>query len=197
MTIYGNNGTVTLKLVFSDIGLLNSVNEYRGETNQSVFDPIGKIIENKYIYFSEHILFNVLKQFTPSTYFSNQAHLLGFSFSPPIYLGFIIPFMFGLIKLIKFFPKNRKYHLLPFFFLLLPSIFSKNSPDLSRLVLIAPIVFAIVASGIWELILNYKRKKYAFLLLLTIFIVGIQFAITLVDIAIREPIRLQMFLGQK
>lgn len=183
--------------IFSNIGLLNSVNEYRGETRQTVFAPIGKVIENKYIYFSEHLLFNILKQFTPSTYFTNQAHLLGFSFSPPIYLGFIIPFLFGLVKLIKLLPGSRIPEVLLVFFLLLPSIVSKNSPDLSRLVLVAPIVFAAVAIGIWGLILNYNKKIFTFLLFLIIFTVGLQFFITLSDIVIREPVRLQMFLGQK
>lgn len=183
--------------IFSNIGLLNSVNEYRGETSQTVFAPIGKVIENKYIYFSEHLLFNILKQFTPSTYFTNQARLLGFSFTPPIFLGFIISFLFGLGKLIKSLSKIRITEFLLVFLLLLPSILSKNSPDLSRLVLIAPIFFAIVACGIWESVLNHKKKIFAFLLLLTIFIVGLQFFTTLPDIAVREPVRLQMFLGQR
>lgn len=182
--------------IFSNIGLLNTVNEYRGETNQTVFALIAKVIENKYIYFSEHLLFNILKQFTPSTYFTNQAHLLGFSFTPPIFLGFIIPFLFGLIKLIKL-PGSRISEILLIFFLLLPSIFSKNSPDLSRLVLTAPMVFGLIAYGIGELILNFNKKIFAFLLVFTIFSVGLQFLITLSDIVIREPVRMQMFLGQK
>ena len=114
--------------IFTNIGLLNSINEYRGETNQSVFAPIAKIIENKYIYFSEHLIFSILKQFTPSTYFTNQAHLLGFSFSPPIFLGFIIPFLLGLVKLIKMLPGNKISEVLLIFLLVLPSIVSKNSP---------------------------------------------------------------------
>ncbi|MBU0999832.1 hypothetical protein KKE78_00350, partial [Patescibacteria group bacterium] len=78
--------------IFSDVGLINSVNSFRGEISQTIFASLGRIIENRYIYLSEHLVFNILKQFTPATYFTNQVSLLGFSNSPPIYLGFIIPF---------------------------------------------------------------------------------------------------------
>src|SRR3989344_4782012 len=87
--------------IFSNIGLINSVNEFRGETSKTIFAPIGKLVENRYIYLGEHVLFNILKQFTPATYFSNQAKLLDFSFSPPIFLGFLLPFFFGINVLFK------------------------------------------------------------------------------------------------
>lgn len=177
--------------IFSNVGLINAVNSFRGETNQTVFAPLGKVIENRYIYLSEHLLFNILKQFTPATYFTNQARLLDFSFTPPIYLGFIIPFLFGFVKLIKSLTKNDIPKVIIVFLLILPSILSKDSPDLSRLVLISPIFFFVISSGLYEFILNYKRKVFRFLLLLTIFIVILQFFTTLSDIVIREPIRLQ------
>ncbi len=183
--------------IFSNIGLINTVNEFRGETNQTIFAPLGRIIENRYIYLSEHLIFNILKQFTPATYFTNQVSLLGFSFSPPIYLGFIIPFLFGLAKLIKSIPKSKTSKSILVIFLMLPSILSNNSPDLSRLVLVSPIIFFIISNGLYEFILNYKRSAFRFLLFLTLFIVVLQFFTTLSDIAIREPVRLQMFLGEK
>lgn len=178
--------------IFSDVGLVNTVNTYRGETSQTVFAPLGKIIENRYIYFSEHLLFNILKQFTLATYFTNQVQLLGFSFAPPVYLGFIIPFLFGLIKVIKLMPKNNIFEVVVLgIFLLFPSILSNESPDLSRLVLVSPIIFLTISSGIYGFMLNYKKSLSRFLLLLTIFLVVLQFFVTLSDIAIREPVRLQ------
>ncbi|MBU1031656.1 hypothetical protein KKE03_01890 [Patescibacteria group bacterium] len=183
--------------IFSDVGLINTVNSFRGEINQTIFVPLGKIIENRYIYLSEHLLFNTLKQFTPATYFTNQAQLLGFSNASPIYLGLIIPFLFGFIKFIKSISKSKISEVMIVIFLLLPSILSKDSPDLFRLVLVSPIIFFIISNGIYEFILNYKRKVFRFLLLLTVFMVILQFFATLSDIATREPVRLQMFLGQQ
>lgn len=182
--------------IFSNVGLINAVNSFRGETNQTVFAPLGKVIENRYIYLSEHMLLNVLKQFTPATYFTNQAKLLGFSFAPPIYLGFIIPFLFGFLKLIKPLTKGDIFKIIMAFFLLVPSILSKNSPDLVRLIIISPVIFFIISSGLYNFLLDYKKGIFRFLLFLTLFMVVLQFFTTISDIVIREPIRLQTFLGK-
>lgn len=177
--------------IFSDVGLINAVNSFRGETNLTIFASVGKVIENRYIYLSEHLLFNILKQFTPATYFTNQARLLDFSFAPPIYLGFIIPFLFGLMKLIKSFTKNDIPKAAFVFILMLPSILSNTSPDLSRLIIVSPIIFLIISSGLFTFILNYKKSVFRFLLFLTLFLVVLQLSITISDIATREPVRLQ------
>lgn len=183
--------------IFSNIGLINAVNSFRGETSQTIFAPIGKFIENRYIYFSEHLLFNILKQFTPATYFTNQVRLLGFSNAPPIYLGFLIPFLFGLLRLLRSIPRNRILEIITGIFLIFPSILAKDSPDLSRLVLISPIIFFVISIGLYKLILNYKKKVFRFLLFVTVFMVVLQFMVVISDIAAREPVRLQMFLNQK
>lgn len=183
--------------IFSNIGLINAVNSFRGETSQTIFAPVGKFIENRYIYFSEHLLFNTLKQFTPATYFTNQVRLLGFSNTSPIYLGFLIPFLFGLLKLLRSIPRNRILEIITGIFLIFPSILAKDSPDLSRLVLISPIIFFVISIGLYELILNYKKKVFRFLLFVTVFMVVLQFMVVISDIAAREPVRLQMFLNQK
>lgn len=177
--------------IFSNPGLINAVNSFRGETNQTIFAPFGRVIENRYIYFSEHLLFNILKQFSPATYFTNQARLLNFSFTPPIYLGFIIPFLFGFIKLVKSLTKNDIPKVTIVFLLMLPSILSKTSPDLSRLIIISPVIFFIISIGFYTFILNFKKKIFRLFLFLTLFLVVLQFSATLVDVAIREPVRLQ------
>lgn len=181
--------------LFLDVGLINAVNSFRGETSQTIFSPLGKVIENRYIYLSEHLVFNFLKQFTPATYFTNQQKLLSFSFTPPIYLGFIIPFLFGLFKIIKS-AKVNIYKMIMVIILLIPSILSKDSPDLTRLLVVSPIIFFVTSNGLFEFILNYKKGVFRFLLFLTLSMIFIQFITTLFDIAIREPIRLQMFLGK-
>lgn len=183
--------------VFSNIGLINDVNSFRGETNQTFLSPLGKIIENRYIYLSEHLTFNILKQFTPATYFTNQVRLLGFSNSSPIYLGFIIPFVSGLLISARLMPVNRISEIIAGTLFILPSILSKDSPDLSRLILISPIIFFVISISLYEFILNYRKKVFLFLLFLTVFMVVLQFLVTISDIAVREPVRLQMFLNQK
>ena len=184
--------------IFSDVGLINAVNSFRGETNQTIFVPLSKVIENRYIYFSEHLLFNVLKQFTPATYFTIQVRLLGFSFASPIYVGLLIPFLFGLVKSIRSVPRSSITEVIAITALLMfPSILSKDSPDLSRLILISPVIFFVINSGISEFIINYKRKLFRFLLFFTLFMVILQFVTTISDIAVRESVRLQMFLNQK
>lgn len=183
--------------LFENVGLVNAVNEFRGETSQTIFAKFGKLIENRYIYLSEHLIFNILKQFTPATYFTNQVPMFNFSFSPPIYLGFIIPFSFTLFELIKTFGRNTIFRLSLVILLMLPSILYKSSPDLSRLILISPVIFFIISTGLYELILNIKRKKFKFLIFITIFLVTLQFFLTLSDIAIREPVRYQALINQK
>ena len=177
--------------IFTNPGLINSVNTFRGETNQTIFAPLGRVIENRYVYLSEHLLFNILRQFTPATYFTNQAQLLDFSFSPPIYLGFIIPFLFGLVKLVKSLAKNDVPKVIIVFLLILPSILSNNSPDLSRLIIVSPVIFFIISSGFYTFILNYKKRIFKIFLFLTLFLVVLQVSTTFVDIATREPVRLQ------
>lgn len=183
--------------IFSNVGLINSVNEFRGETNKTIFAPIGKLVENRYIYLGEHVLFNILKQFTPATYFSNQAKLLDFSFSPPIFLGFLLPFLFGINTLFKEFKRVSIFYLLLFILLLGPSILSTHSPNLSSLVLISPIIFSIISMGLYQMILNFKNKTVLIILLITVFLVSLQFFSTVTDIATREPMRLKTHIENK
>lgn len=182
--------------LFSDPGLINSVNQFRGETSQSKIAYIGKITENRYTYLSEHVLFNILNQFTPSVYFTPQFKLLNFSFSPPIFLGFIVPFLFGLPVFFKMI-LDRKLVALSVFYLTIPSILSKQSPDLTKLIIVAPVLFLIISLGIKTLVLKRQKKVFNYLLLICISLVTVQFFVTIQDILLREPARLQMLTGAK
>lgn len=175
--------------LFTDPGLINSVRQFQGELGKGYLSLIGKIIENKYAFVSEHIINSVLKQFTPGTYFTYQAKLLGFSFSPPILLGFIIPFIVGLPKSLSYL-KTIKISWLILFALLLPSILSKNSPDLNKLILIAPIIYFPIVLGITKLFDRIGGKINRVLLAIFLILIFFQSLVLLIDIPVLEKLRL-------
>lgn len=173
-----------------DPRLINSVNEYQGELRMSPYFNVGRFIENKYTFVGQYIIFNVLKQFTPATYFTSQQTMLDFSFTPPVFLGFIIPFTLGLF-LIRI---RRKYAaVIAFFILLLPSIVSKASPNLERLILIAPVFYLIISQGLEKLVQKRKHNIYKILLIVTLFLVIFQVLLTFIDIAFLEEMRIKEF----
>lgn len=175
-----NTSGVTL---FSDPGIVNGLNQLRGESTKSGFGLESKIIENKYSYLSLHFLFNYLKQFSPAVYFSPEYKILGFSCSPPILFGFLIVTLIGLISLVK----NIRVFLLAiliFSFLTLPSVLSKNSPDLERLIIVVPAVSLLCGYG-------FSKIPKLFKILILILII-FQFTVILFDISLREPIRFLM-----
>ena len=188
--------TTVLKIIlsreislFSNVGLINAVNTFRGETNQTQFAAAGKYIENRYFYLSEHLLFNLLKHISPVTYFTSEFKMLSFSFSPPIFVGFLIPLLMGLNMWFKLGVKFR-WGLFMVLALLLPSILSVDSPNMNRLVLVSPIIFLLISLGMEEL-LKRKNISFKFLILVTLILVSIQGLTTLSDILKREPTRLQ------
>ncbi len=174
--------------VFSEVGLVNAVNTFRGEIAQTNFSIFGKLTENRYFYLSEHLVFNLLKHLTPVTYFTPEFKMFDFSFSPPLLLGFLLPFMFGLKNIFDFSLKN-KWVFLVILSLILPSILSKNSPDLNRLVLITPVMFVLIAEG-FKTLITKKSVVYKLLLALTLIIVFSQLLTVISDIFLRENMRL-------
>lgn len=173
--------------IFSEVGLINAVNSYRGETIQTKFATIGKFVENRYFYLSEHFIFNLLKHFSPSAYFTQEFKMFDFSFSPPIMLGFLLPFIFGLKRVIKLYLKN-KWLFLMIISLILPSILSKNSPDHNRLILIAPAMFIVIGIGFKDL-LTRKSAVYKLLLVFTFILIVTQLFTFVSDVFLREGIR--------
>jgi hypothetical protein len=132
--------------LFTDIGLINSLNQLQGILRSSGYPLIGRLVENKYSYLGRHLVFNVLKQFAPGIYFTDYAKLAGFSLNPPIYAGFIFFFFYGLIDKIEVIVKNVK-QVLFVVLLTLPSVLSLFSPDLAKLLLISPFIFWLIALG--------------------------------------------------
>lgn len=178
--------------LFSDPGLLNMVNSYQGAGRNAGFGKITKVSENKYIFNSEYILLKYLKNLTPTTYFTQQEKLLNFSFSPPIYIGFLIPFLYGLYWIFQS-PIYRKVFLLSTL-LVIPSILSKQIVDLNREILFAPIVIIVISYGLVKLI-ETKKKTYL-LLIITLFLVFFQLLVTISDIQLREKDRYIKYYGQ-
>lgn len=166
--------------LFSDIGIINAVNQFQGEMRQTDLRLIGRLFENRYIYFTQYLLFNLLKHFAPVTYFTSEYKLLNFSFSPPVPVGFLIPLLFGLTGWFRLW---KKYGLITFLPLLLiiPSVLSKQSPSLSRLVIFAPVIIFTISYGFGGLQRTLKVT--------TILLVIIQIIIVIFDIILREPIR--------
>lgn len=172
--------------LFNEVGLINSVNTFRGEIGSAGYPDMGVLVENKITYLGRHVLFNTLTVFSPFTYFTQQFKLLGFSFSPPILLGILIPFLYGLVGMFR--SENRNYNLLFLTLpLLAPTIIHSYSPDLNSLILILPLIIFISAWGTAQLV---KNKKWLFVAITSALIL-IQGLTTLYDIKTREPIRYQ------
>ena len=173
--------------IFSDPGLLNMVNSFQGEAQKDGFGNLAKISENKYIFYTEYVGLKYTKQLIPATYFTSQEKLLKFSFTPPVFLGFLIPFLYGLYKLLLVSFTRRSLFLSTL--LGLPSILSKQLVDLNRLIIFAPVVIFVISYGVILLIKQRKEKLINLFLILTIFLVLFQLVVTLSDISLREKDR--------
>lgn len=172
--------------ILSDPGLLNMVNVYQSSSQQEGLGKLTKISENKYIFQTENIFIKYTKQFIPSNFFTSQEKMLNFSFSPPIFLGFLIPFIYGLFRIINL-PQKRILFISSF--LVIPSVLSRNMVDLNRLILFAPVVMVVISLGLMEMFKQRNIKIVNFFFYLTIILVALQFIVVLGDIQIREKDR--------
>jgi hypothetical protein len=180
--------------IFSDPGLLNMVNSYQGSANQQGFGQLAKLSENRYLFFLEYILLKFTKQFVPSTYFTQQEKLLNFSFSPPIYLGFLIPFALGIYQTLKYSSLRRILFISTL--LVIPSVLAKSMVDLNRLFIFMPAVVLVTAFGLILLFERKKKRMIAIFLAITVFLVIFQVLVTISDIQLREKDRFIKYYGQ-
>jgi len=172
--------------LFNEVGLINSVNTFRGEARRAGYSQLGILVENKITYFGRHVLFNTLTAFSPYTYFTQQFRLLSFSFTPPIFVGLLVPFLYGLVCMFK--GKNKIYYLLFLTIpLLIPAVLREYFPDLNSLILILPAIIFVSAWGMGVLV----RNKKMFFITITVFLIFLQGLTTLYDITTREPVRYQ------
>jgi len=181
--------------IFSDPSLLNSINRYQGAAAQIGLRNLSRISENKYLFFTEYSLLKYASQLAPETFFTPQYKLLGFSFSPPIFMGFAIPFIYGLYLALKK-PDLRKL-LFVSSILTVPSILANETVALNRLILFSPVIFILISYG---LIILYKKRKNVLsrsFLILTLFLVMFQLIVTVSDIRTREGQRFAQYFGNK
>lgn len=179
--------------IFDDPGLLNTVNSYQGAAKEAGFGSLARISENRYIFFTEFVFLKYIKQFTPSTFFTSQEKLLNFSFSPPIYLGFLIPFTFGLFQILK--SSSLRKVLFLSTLLVIPSVLAKSIVDLNRLFIFMPILILITAYGLILFLKQRKNKAVFIFLTISIFLVAFQLLVTLFDIQLREKDRFIKYYG--
>lgn len=180
--------------IFEDPGLLNMVNSFQGAAKQHGFSQLAKLSENKYVFFSEYTLLKVIKQFIPSSVFTPQEKLLNFSFTPPMFFGFLIPFVFGLWSCLKISGLRKMLFLSTL--LVIPSVLSKTIVDLNRLFIFMPVIILVTAFGLILLYEQRNKKKLAVFLSITIFLVILQIVITVSDIQVREKDRYIKYFGQ-
>jgi hypothetical protein len=178
--------------IFADPGLINTVNSFEGEARQVNMSILGRISENKYVFSGEYLLSKFSEQLVPATFFTSQGKLLDFSFSSPIFLGFLIPFFFGIYLLLK--SDNIRNILLVSGLLAVPSVFAQETINLNRLVIFIPVVIFIISYGIVKL-LEQKDKNKVWILVFSILVL-LQIFITINDINVREKARFTQYFGQ-
>jgi len=178
--------------ILSDPGLLNNVNSYQGAAREANLGSFAKISENKYIFTAEYVLLKYSKQLIPTSYFTQQEKLLNFSFIPPIYLGFLILFLYGLYKLLQLSTLRKDFLLSTM--LIIPSILSDKMVDLNRLVLFFPVIILVITYGLLNLV--ELKKKRTFFLLLMLSLIVFQGLFTLSDIHLKEKGRYTKYFSQ-
>ena len=197
--LIGNNKTnfrnsLNLEIkVFSDPGIINTVNRYQGAAGTGKLRYLAKISENKFIFYSEFFAMKYIDQFLPVTIFTPQYRLLEFSFNPPVLLGFAIPFVYGLFILIQ----NQKLRKLFFVstLLLIPSLLANTIVALNRLLLFLPVIAIIISYGFMKLS-ELRRKSAQLFLTITLLLIVFQSLVMIFDIRFRENQRKIAYLGK-
>lgn len=174
----------------SDPGIIQTVNVFQGETKKNNFKAHSRLVENKYIYTIKYLFLKAVKNIMPNTFFTPQEKLLGFSFSAPFYLGFLIPFIYGIYCC----HKKIKLFLLISIILILPSFINKPLVNLNRLVIFTPVVLFTISYGFYKLI-AIKTKKVKVLLLIIVSLILLQSITTYSDIIFREYPRFVRIFG--
>ncbi len=178
--------------LFQNAKVLNNINLFHDQFRIGGY-RVGEIIENKYFYDTQHLFFHFAEYFSPVIYFTSQAKIDDFSFSPPIYLALIFPFFYGLdLFFTKFKIKYKKLLCINIILLLLPATLSNIQPDLGRLFLIFPIITFLISLGLrgfYKLYHQSRSAKFLLILLASLFL--FQVIVTMSDIANREPIRIK------
>lgn len=179
---------------FADPGLLNSINRYQGEAREDGFYYLGRSADNKYLLFSEYGLLKYANQLIPSVYFTQQGKLLNFSFSPPITLGFLIPFIYGLYQVLQSSLLRKTF--LVSTLLVIPSVLAKQAVDLNRLIIFAPVIILITSYGLMLMLKNKSDKRLYLFLIVSLSLIIFQQLFTVFDIQFKEKMRFEKYFEQ-
>jgi len=174
--------------LFSDVGLINNVNAFQGENHSIRPQILARLTENRYTYFGLHFIYSALNTLNSINYFAPQTKIFGFSQSPALWAGFLIPFFFGLTKILST-QKGLKTWLPISLMLFIPALLSRDTPDFSKTIIVAPIFCLLIVFGLRKLFAS-KKKYLKTLGYLVVALIVIQFLVVLADIFIREPWRL-------
>lgn len=161
---------------------------FRGQTQQAGMGILSKIAENKWDFYAIYGLNKLLLNISWQSFFTTQVKLLGFSFAAPVFVGFLVPMIFGMIVL------SKKWHYLVAggLLLLTPSLLAEKSPSLERLVLIYPVIVYLIVAG-WEAM---RKQKLRWLSWLCVGLVVGQVSICIFDIPYREFTRYWVTAGK-
>lgn len=186
--IYQNQITI-----YANPGILAESNRLQGDTKKTGYTFLARMTENKYLYTAKFTFLKILKQITPSSYFTQQERLLNFSFTPPIFLGFLIPFIYGAYTILN--NPNLKKYLLLLPILVIPSLLSQKMVDLNRLILVAPAIILVIAYGLNSLEQRAKKMQYKIILMISLILVLVQLIFTTGDVILREDLRYHRYFG--
>jgi len=179
--------------LFNDPGLLNNVNLFYGYASKYNLSILAKISENRYLFYTEKVFIKALSLVNLYPYFSENGKLLNFSFTPPLFLGLMIPFLIGLYEQLK--KKLSVWHFVFPALLLLPALFSGIKIDTQKLIFVLPI-FAILISFGFKSIGDMKNIKVKRLLLVvTLLLLVFQVLLTSYDIGNKEFKRYESVYG--
>jgi hypothetical protein len=193
-TEFKNNFINEVK-IFSDPSLLNSINRFQGAAARIGLKNLSRISENKYLFFGEYVSLKYITQLVPKTFFTPEYKLSGFSFNPPVFMGFVIPFVYGLYLALKK-PDLRKIIFISSL-LTVPSILANEQVALNRLILFSPIVFLLISYGLINLYRKRGETTARSFLMLTLFLVMFQLIVVINDIRHKERQRVVQYFGNK
>lgn len=170
--------------IFADPGVIQSNNAFQGQAQKDKMGILSKIAENKYEHLLRYSVLKTLNNLAPAVYFTPQEKLLGFSFSPPIYLGFIIPFFYGLYKVLCS-SVLRKYFIFSLI-LTIPSVLSQQQVELNRLFIIMPSVIILISYGLINLYHQRKQMSFRVVLYSVLGLIFFQMVLVGFDVSARE-----------
>jgi len=170
---------------YSEVGLVNAVNVFRGEAQLEGFGLLSKIIENRYLYYSLSLVNKTLAVIDPLAYFSPQARELPFINTPPIWLGLLPIFLIGFWQIL-----NKHKDIFYLTIGAIPGIMFIKIYDFEKLILLFPFILLSIIFGIKKL--DQQKPLFRMLIYTCTFLAILQFLVFVPDYIFKEPLRFQL-----